>query len=78
MGTLSSPTIWTSALFWQRRRRRVLSVIQVRTQDVMPSHLSEVVVQVLRQYESWIHSGALITVNERDSRVRLLPLTPRT
>jgi predicted nuclease of predicted toxin-antitoxin system len=50
------------------------SVIQVRTQDVLPSHLETIVVEVLRQYEEALRLGALITVDESTSRVRLLPL----
>jgi predicted nuclease of predicted toxin-antitoxin system len=50
------------------------SVIQVRTQDVLPSHLETIVVEVLRQYEGALRLGALITVDESTSRVRLLPL----
>lgn len=50
------------------------SVIQVRTQDVLPLHLEAIVVGVLRQYEDALQSGALITVDESTSRVRLLPL----
>ncbi len=50
------------------------SVIQVRTQDVMPSHLSGVVMQALRQYEEWIEKGALISVDEVGGRARILLL----
>ncbi len=54
------------------------SVIQVRTQDVLPSHLSAIVVRVLSEYESAIKSGVLISVDEADSRVRLLPISLET
>jgi predicted nuclease of predicted toxin-antitoxin system len=50
------------------------SVIQVRTQDVMPSHLESVIVSALRQYETELIAGALLVVNEGRLRVRLLPL----
>jgi predicted nuclease of predicted toxin-antitoxin system len=49
------------------------SVIQVRTQDVMPRRLGDMMVQTLRQHESLLGSGALITVDEAKSRVRILP-----
>lgn len=49
------------------------SVIQVRTQDIMPQSLGSRLVQILRQYESALESGALITVEESKSRVRVLP-----
>lgn len=50
------------------------SVIQVRTQDVMPKQLGEMMVGVLRQYESQLEEGALITIDERKSRIRVLPI----
>ncbi len=49
------------------------SVIQVRTQDIMPASLGNMLVQLLRQYESLLESGALVTVQEHKSRVRILP-----
>jgi predicted nuclease of predicted toxin-antitoxin system len=54
------------------------SVIQVRTQDVLPSRLSGLVVRVLSEYESAIQSGVLISVDEAGSRVRLLPISLET
>lgn len=50
------------------------SVIQVRAQDIMPQSLGHRLVQILRQYESVLESGALITVDESRSKVRILPL----
>lgn len=49
------------------------SVIQVRSQDVMPSSIGDIVLQTLRQYEKQIESGVLISLDESSSRVRLLP-----
>ena len=50
------------------------SVIQVRTQDTMPRSLSVRLVQLLQLYETTLESGALITVDEIRSRVRILPI----
>lgn len=50
------------------------SVIQVRTQDVMPAHLEQIVVAALQQYETELETGALIIVHEGRLRVRVLPL----
>lgn len=50
------------------------SVIQVRAQDVLPSHLGDVVVRVLLRHENEIASGVLISIDELGSRIRLLPL----
>jgi predicted nuclease of predicted toxin-antitoxin system len=49
------------------------SVIQLRTQDVMPQSLGERMMQILRQYETALQKGALITIDEAKSRVRILP-----
>lgn len=53
------------------------SVIQVRTQDVTPTHLGPAVIEVLEKYESSLEAVALIVVDEGRSRVRILPLSLR-
>lgn len=50
------------------------SVIQVRTQDVLPSRLGELVVKVLEDQRQALAAGAIVTVEEARGRVRLLPL----
>ena len=50
------------------------SVIQVRTQRVLPEHIGPVVLAALKQYEREIASGALVVVEPAKSRVRVLPL----
>lgn len=50
------------------------SVIQVRTQDVTPAHLENVVIEVLRKSEILLETKALIVLDEGRSRVRILPL----
>jgi predicted nuclease of predicted toxin-antitoxin system len=50
------------------------SVIQVRTQDVTPAHLSGMIIAALRNYKSMLEDGALIVLDEGKSRVRVLPL----
>lgn len=56
------------------------SVIQARTQDVSPAHLGGRVISVLDAHREMIESGALITIDEARSRVRILPIEthPRT
>jgi predicted nuclease of predicted toxin-antitoxin system len=49
------------------------SVIQVRTQDVFPEGLGGRLIKVLREHESVLEKGALLTVDEEKSRVRILP-----
>ncbi|QDU55749.1 DUF5615 family PIN-like protein [Aeoliella mucimassa] len=50
------------------------SVIQVRTQKIMPVDLESTIVTVLKQYESDLTEGALIVVDQNRLRVRILPL----
>lgn len=49
------------------------SVIQVRTQDIMPHSLGARLVQTLLQYKATLLQGALITIDETKSRIRILP-----
>ncbi len=50
------------------------SVIQVRTQDVLPSKLGNLVLNALRQFQSELETGALVTVNEAKAKARILPI----
>ena len=52
------------------------SVIQVRSQDVLPEHLEQIVITTIRRYESQLQEGALVTVDESRGKVRLLPIGP--
>ncbi len=50
------------------------SVIQARTQDVSPEHLGQTIVLVLNNYRDALVGGALITIDEAKSRVRILSI----
>lgn len=50
------------------------SVIQVRTQDIWPKNSEEIVISALNQFECLLKSGALVTINQAQSRVRILPI----
>ncbi len=50
------------------------SVIQVRTQDVSPGHLGALLVTALRAHGEALESGALLTIDESKSRIRILPI----
>ncbi|WP_448270258.1 DUF5615 family PIN-like protein [Nostoc sp. DSM 114159] len=50
------------------------SVIQVRTQDVLPNSIENLVISALNQFESLLETGALVTVDQAQSRVRILPI----
>ena len=49
------------------------SVIQVRGQDVLPDHMGPLLVAALRQHEADLAAGAIVVVDEKRSRVRILP-----
>lgn len=50
------------------------SVLQVRGEDVLPDHMAPLAIAALRQHEADLAAGALVVVDERKSRVRILPL----
>ena len=50
------------------------SVIQARTQDVLPNAIGPDVVRALRTYSAELEQGAIITVDKVRSRVRVLPI----
>lgn len=50
------------------------SVLQIRTDDVLPDHLESVVIAALKQHDADLASGALVVVDESKSRVRVLPI----
>lgn len=54
------------------------SVVQVRTQDVTPGHLGNLVLSVLATHGTALAAGALITVDETRARVRILPIRRRS
>ena len=50
------------------------SVLQVRGQDVLPEDIGFVVIAALRQHDDALAAGALVVVDVKKSRVRVLPL----
>jgi predicted nuclease of predicted toxin-antitoxin system len=50
------------------------SVIQVRTRDVMPDTIADLVLSVLQIHKGWLEKGAIISVDESLQRVRVLPV----
>jgi predicted nuclease of predicted toxin-antitoxin system len=53
------------------------SVLQIRAQRVLPHQIGEQVVSALRQMAAELDKGALVTVDPKKTRVRVLPLKPR-
>ena len=50
------------------------SVVQIRSDDLRPESIGSMVVQALRQTADELEVGALLTIDMRRARVRLLPL----
>ncbi|MCL4194316.1 MAG: DUF5615 family PIN-like protein [Thermoguttaceae bacterium] len=50
------------------------SVLQVRGENVLPDHMGNLVVAAIRQHETDLETGALVVVDERKNRVRVLPI----
>lgn len=50
------------------------SVIQVRGENVLPDYMANLVINALRQHEQDLEAGALVVVDQRKNRVRVLPL----
>lgn len=49
------------------------SVIQVRTQNIVPEVIGTLVLNAIRKFEKELLQGALITIDPYRSRVRILP-----
>ncbi|WP_073466693.1 DUF5615 family PIN-like protein [Rhizobacter sp. OV335] len=50
------------------------SVVQIRAEDVSPSAIGLYVVAALRQMTAELEDGALLTIDTKRARLRLLPL----
>jgi predicted nuclease of predicted toxin-antitoxin system len=50
------------------------SVIQIRTQDISPDHAKTLLLNIINKFAENLLQGALISVDEERSRVRVLPL----
>ena len=48
-------------------------VVQIRTEDIRPQSIGELVIGVLESTQQQLNEGALVTIHPRKSRVRLLP-----
>ena len=54
------------------------SVIQVRSQEVLPLTIGEVVLRTIRVTQQHLENGALVTVDLVRQRIRLLPISDLT
>jgi predicted nuclease of predicted toxin-antitoxin system len=53
------------------------SVVQIRIEDVSPRAIGPQVCSALRHMQAELQAGALLTIDARRTRVRLLPLVPK-
>jgi predicted nuclease of predicted toxin-antitoxin system len=50
------------------------SVLQVRGQNILPDHMGSHVIAALRHHDADLAAGALVVVDVRRYRVRVLPI----
>ncbi|MDO8549183.1 MAG: DUF5615 family PIN-like protein [Ignavibacteria bacterium] len=50
------------------------SVIQIRTENIVPEFYGKKFISILKQAESYLNEGALIVIDETRNRMRMLPL----
>lgn len=50
------------------------SVLQMRTQDVLPRAAGEDILRVLKDHRDVLEHGAIVTLDKVTSRVRILPI----
>jgi predicted nuclease of predicted toxin-antitoxin system len=50
------------------------SVIQVRTQNLLPDAIGDLVIGAFKQFRPQIESGVLISIDPQSARVRILPI----
>jgi predicted nuclease of predicted toxin-antitoxin system len=53
------------------------SVVQIRSEDLSPDVIGRPVIDALRQMNLELEEGALLTVDPKRTRLRVLPLLPR-
>lgn len=50
------------------------SVFQLRTHDLLPESQAERVVAALEEHQNELNAGAVVTIDDLNVRVRILPL----
>lgn len=51
------------------------SVVQVRCQDILPSNVASLVLQVIQKHEAELAAGAIMVIDAARARLRLLPIS---
>jgi predicted nuclease of predicted toxin-antitoxin system len=54
------------------------SVVQIRSENVGPQVIGQLVIDALLQMTAELERGALLTIDPSRARLRVLPLTPET
>lgn len=52
------------------------SVIQVRTQNVLPEAIGDLIIDTLKRFQDELEKGVIVTIDPHRARVRILPLRP--
>ncbi len=50
------------------------SVLQIRSQDVLPQAIGDAVLRAIEASQSHLEAGALVTVDPIRERIRMLPI----
>lgn len=50
------------------------SVIQIRSQDLLPQSIGAIIIKVLSQFKALLASGALLVIDDNRARIRILPI----
>jgi predicted nuclease of predicted toxin-antitoxin system len=50
------------------------SVIQIRVQNINPHHISDLMISVIKKFQTHLEQGAIVSVDASKSRARILPL----
>jgi predicted nuclease of predicted toxin-antitoxin system len=53
------------------------SVVQLRSDNLDPDVIGQKVISALRQLDSELNAGAVVSVDPQGTRMRLLPLRPK-
>jgi len=51
------------------------SVLQLRTQDISPKRIAKSVLSAFKQFEEMLNQGALVSIDEKRARARILPFS---
>ena len=51
------------------------SVLQLRTQNISPKRIGESVVSAFKQFEELLNQGALVSIDQKRARARILPFS---